>query len=799
MGEAEVADEPRQCALPQCDLLVEQQDEGSRGEYCSPTHRTAGRKQDLADLLEPGGSISAAESVQVPESPSVWTLPPVAPPSPPAAEPAAEAVLAGSWDPAAAWVIDETSSLQPPISSRPRPAPAGPDEARDADSGLGRRTMAGMAIAGLLASSAGYFLFHDAAAPDGALPPNTVRPVPDPDEQATRAKVVLASLDRELDDVERTEAQLTNIPLAHSGSETPIAVQALQARKTALIERRKLVAAQLSALIAQSKDPNQRSVAQAGPGSIQPVGLPKPNDQLGRDIAGLGPLAADPGRPAAAGRGAAGLDAAQPDGQQPAAPGPIDRTAPVVATASSPFALQPFATPQPAVSDRAPVESARSLDDLLAPRNSSPVAAVAPRQEPAGPREGIIAALPSPSDRPTDGFFPTSLIPDRPAANRPVGKADRVRGGLGLPRPVAEQSTDARQPQSKLDRLRSQVDGAKGLDNSGPDRDSPDRSSADRGGASDETANNKNDDRRSDESTTDKTRAGEREGDQRHGANGRDKDAPDATDNRPDDNRPDDGGRTDDRRSDVAETGSGAAEDVGSASQPTDGGTADAGVAGSDDQRTTGQPTNDRTRVGAPQDGAQDTSGGDQQIGDADRSGPRQDQRDSVADPNTRTDDRSSGGTDVASAADQRDGNSDKPAASAGTEQDGPARASGAGNDESNRDNPESDKPDTAEPGSSTRSPSSSSPGSSTRESSTSNSDAASNGEPARDTTHDDKPSSDKSGQEKPTQEQSDQEQSDQQKPDQDSAATSDSGDNDPGSDVSGNTGSDEKTSRNNA
>ncbi|HWM58052.1 MAG TPA: hypothetical protein VNO83_09470, partial [Pseudonocardia sp.] len=226
---------------------------------------------------------------QVAGLPPAWTPPSVVDLSPaprpslfepptPVAAPAVAPAASGPWNPAAAWVIDVTNPLRPPIAARRRPTAAATPDARDGDQRGGRRAMAGVAIAGLLATGGAHILLQSQAQLDShdALPPNTVRPAPDTERQVVHAEVTLASLDRELDAVQRTEAQFaasSPAGVAESGS-----VRALQARKAVLQQQRAVVQAQLAALRDQ---PAAGAVVAAPlpapavtPGSAAPVGIP---------------------------------------------------------------------------------------------------------------------------------------------------------------------------------------------------------------------------------------------------------------------------------------------------------------------------------------------------------------------------------------------------------------------------------------------------------------------------------------------------------------------------------------------
>jgi hypothetical protein len=114
-----MTDGPQQCALPGCDEIVEQpEDGGPRRLYCSPAHRAAARKMRHAARIDATSPQPAAADVtqpiaqpqkdQQPEQP-VSEQPTTELPSPfglpRQEEPEPAPVPDREWSPAAAWTV----------------------------------------------------------------------------------------------------------------------------------------------------------------------------------------------------------------------------------------------------------------------------------------------------------------------------------------------------------------------------------------------------------------------------------------------------------------------------------------------------------------------------------------------------------------------------------------------------------------------------------------------------------------------------------------------------------------------
>ena len=160
----DVIDEPTRCALPGCSRPVGRAGQGRR-RFCGAAHRTAARRQRLATRLE-------LLTTPVPNRP-------------------------GPWDPTAAWVIDPTSSLLPPVCTRREPPYGRPETPPDGEPRTGRRAVAGMAIAGLLAGVGGY-LWSAGGMPVTGSAPGSGPGTAGPERSASRAAVALASNDDQM-------------------------------------------------------------------------------------------------------------------------------------------------------------------------------------------------------------------------------------------------------------------------------------------------------------------------------------------------------------------------------------------------------------------------------------------------------------------------------------------------------------------------------------------------------------------------------------------------------------------------
>ncbi|WP_219419936.1 hypothetical protein [Pseudonocardia nigra] len=259
-----MTDEPIRCALPGCDAIIEQPDDGGPPRrYCTPAHRAAARRKRHEARLD----------ATVEEASATEAGAPVAPPAPLAARtpredpPRTEDLSQpdGRWSPAASWTISPTPP--PPLRERTlnRKAARTAGERRAAATSRRRRAVAGLAIVSLVAGGGGYLVTETTVpvAPPVQQPPPVAQPVADADQWVTRAEVVLASIDEQLEAVAQTEATWARLPEHRRSGQPPAPVQALLDRKALLEQQRATLTSQLGALRALPEVRTDLTAAQA--------------------------------------------------------------------------------------------------------------------------------------------------------------------------------------------------------------------------------------------------------------------------------------------------------------------------------------------------------------------------------------------------------------------------------------------------------------------------------------------------------------------------------------------------------
>src|SRR2546423_5697210 len=120
-----MTDTPQACALPGCDEIVEQpEDGGPRRLYCSPAHRAAARKMRHAarmDATQPRAADVTQPVAQAPEDTSSEQPPSERPTTelpaplgvPRQEEPEPALVPDREWSPTAAWTVSPPSLPSP--------------------------------------------------------------------------------------------------------------------------------------------------------------------------------------------------------------------------------------------------------------------------------------------------------------------------------------------------------------------------------------------------------------------------------------------------------------------------------------------------------------------------------------------------------------------------------------------------------------------------------------------------------------------------------------------------------------
>jgi hypothetical protein len=241
-----MTEEPTTCALPGCSATIEQpEDGGPPRRYCSPAHRAAARKQrHLAAHTE-------AEQVgpAAPAAPAALTAPTAAPAPAEAETLPPSRPFAKPWSAVASWLITPTPPppprpVRPPAENRSTARSAG--ERKRAAVLLRQRAVASIAVASLIAGGGGYLLTNTPAPVTPPQPPAAPQPTMDADQWASRAEVVLASINKQLDTVAVTEASWNRLPEAQRAGQ-PAALQALQERKALLEQQRTTLQSQIGA------------------------------------------------------------------------------------------------------------------------------------------------------------------------------------------------------------------------------------------------------------------------------------------------------------------------------------------------------------------------------------------------------------------------------------------------------------------------------------------------------------------------------------------------------------------------
>jgi hypothetical protein len=278
-----MTDGPQQCALPGCNEMVEQpEDGGPRRLYCSPAHRAAARKMRHAARMDSAAPQQAASDVTQPiaqapgheqsEQPTTELPAPLG--VSPQEQPEPAPVPDREWSPAAAWTVSpptlpaaSTERTVRTITSqrvkKQKPARTAADR-RNAASHMRRRAIASVAIASLVAGGASYFVTENIIPTTPTpLPPQAANPASmDADVWADKAQVVLASLSNQLDAVAQAEADWLALP-AQRRAQEPAAVQALKDRKALLEQQRAILMSQLDAFKALPERTSELTSAQA--------------------------------------------------------------------------------------------------------------------------------------------------------------------------------------------------------------------------------------------------------------------------------------------------------------------------------------------------------------------------------------------------------------------------------------------------------------------------------------------------------------------------------------------------------
>ncbi|TQM37864.1 hypothetical protein [Pseudonocardia cypriaca] len=276
-----MTDGPQQCALPGCNEMVEQpEDGGPRRLYCSPAHRAAARKARHAARMDAAPAVPAAAAVTQPvaqapkdeasEQPTT-ELPAPLGVDPRQEEPEPAAVPDREWSPAAAWTVAPPTLPSPrtvrTITSKRvkkrKPVRMAGDR-QSSGTHIGKRAIASVAIASLVAGGASYFVSQNVIPTTPTpLPPQAAnQPSMDADVWADKAQVVLASLSSQLDAVAQAEASWLALP-AQRRAQEPAAVQALKDRKALLEQQRAILMSQLEAFKALPERTSELTSAQA--------------------------------------------------------------------------------------------------------------------------------------------------------------------------------------------------------------------------------------------------------------------------------------------------------------------------------------------------------------------------------------------------------------------------------------------------------------------------------------------------------------------------------------------------------
>ena len=239
----------RRCALPGCDKVIEESNDGGPPRlYCSPAHRIAARKQRyIARLAEATGLSSSNEESQTtgvsssneksPESTPTATPNPADPDQTPS--------------PTASWMVSPTPLNVADEGKKNGKRMLSPAERKDAARRMRRRTIATIAAASMVIGGSGYVLTDVAtptATPSAQAPRTTFTPSNiTPEEWVRRAEVVLASVNRQLDLINQTEAAW-NAAAAQLALGEPPALKALKERKALLEQQRATLQSQINAI-----------------------------------------------------------------------------------------------------------------------------------------------------------------------------------------------------------------------------------------------------------------------------------------------------------------------------------------------------------------------------------------------------------------------------------------------------------------------------------------------------------------------------------------------------------------------
>ncbi|MGI9002786.1 MAG: hypothetical protein ACR2GH_14165 [Pseudonocardia sp.] len=212
-------DNVRRCALPGCNVLIEDIPGRPARRYCTAAHRAAARQARRA---------SAHEAYLAENLP--WLREPTdeAP-----VNPAPSRGTESSGPPRAPGV----RAADPPTSEVWAPAPRTRSSRLNDPIPRRRRAVAVLGAAGILAG--GYVVTASEPPPPSVAAPVQAEPrVESEDEWAARAQVTLTSLNRQLDMIAQTEEAWNQLPENRRTGAPPAAVQAMQERKQ-LLERRK--------------------------------------------------------------------------------------------------------------------------------------------------------------------------------------------------------------------------------------------------------------------------------------------------------------------------------------------------------------------------------------------------------------------------------------------------------------------------------------------------------------------------------------------------------------------------------
>jgi hypothetical protein len=233
-----VDDYMRVCALPGCDVSIEDIPGRPVRRYCTAAHRAAARQARRASM-QPDQQERLAETLP-------WLR-----------EPDAEPVLA----PAASVHAEPVPAARVPAPPARRSFPARLGEHRPRR----RRAIAVIGAAGILA---GGYAVTSSQSSETAGPTQQTPRGESSDGWAARAEVTLTSVDRQLDTIARTEAAWNALP-QHTAVATPAPVAELMDRKALLERRRAALQSQLDSYRALARTRGDLELAERNLDAIE--------------------------------------------------------------------------------------------------------------------------------------------------------------------------------------------------------------------------------------------------------------------------------------------------------------------------------------------------------------------------------------------------------------------------------------------------------------------------------------------------------------------------------------------------